>query len=67
MPPESRSESELTIPTDLISEVQNQLPVAGADFQIEGWKPSIMSRMFGFLDRRLGIARTGHIQSSFSQ
>ena len=52
MPPESRSESELTIPTDLISEVQNQLPVAGADFKIEGWKPSIMSRMFGFLDRR---------------
>ena len=52
MPPESRSESELMIPKDLLSEVQNQLPVAGADFQIEGWKPSIMSKMFGFLDRR---------------
>jgi hypothetical protein len=52
MPPESRSESELTIPKDLLSEVRNRLPASGADFQVEGWKPSIMSRMFGFLDRR---------------
>ncbi len=52
MPPESRAEFELTIPKDLLSEVQNQLPARDGDFQIEGWKPSLMSRMFGFLDRR---------------
>jgi hypothetical protein len=52
MPPESRSESELSIPKDLLSEVRNHLPAAGTNFHVEGWKPSIMSRMFGFLDRR---------------
>jgi hypothetical protein len=51
MPPESRAESELTIPKDLLSEVQNQLPASGGNFQVEGWKPSLISRMFGFLDR----------------
>lgn len=52
MPPESRSEFELSIPKDLLSEVQNQLPARGGDFQVEGWKPSLVSKMFGFLDRR---------------
>lgn len=52
MPPESRAESELTIPKDLLSEVQRHLPAARGDFKVEGWKPSLMSRMFGFLDRR---------------
>ena len=52
MPPESRAESELTIPKDLLSEVQIRLPAAGRDFKVEGWKPSLMSKMFGFLDRR---------------
>jgi hypothetical protein len=52
MPPESRAESELSIPKDLLSEVQNQLPAGRGNFQVEGWKPSLMSKMFGFLDRR---------------
>jgi hypothetical protein len=52
MPPESRAESELLIPPDLLSEVRSQLPAAGADFTVEGWKPSLMSKMLGFLDRR---------------
>jgi hypothetical protein len=50
MPPESRIESELTLPKDLLSEVQQQLPARG-DFHVEGWKPSLVARMFGFLDR----------------
>jgi hypothetical protein len=49
--PEQRSESELSIPKDLLSEVQQRLPTRRGDFQVEGWKPSFMSRMFGFLDR----------------
>ena len=52
MPPESRAESELSIPKDLLNEVQNRLPSAGTDFQVESWKPSLMSKMFGFFDRR---------------
>jgi hypothetical protein len=52
MPPESRSESELTIPKDLLAEVQQQLPRGQGNFRVEGWKPSLMSRMFGFLERR---------------
>ncbi len=52
MQPESRAESELTIPKDLITEVQSRLPAARGDFQVEGWKPSLMSKMLGFLDRR---------------
>jgi hypothetical protein len=51
MPPQSRSESELSIPKDLLSEVQRHLPARRTDFKIEGWKPSFMSRMFWFLDR----------------
>ncbi len=51
MPPESRTESELTIPQDLISEVQRHLPAHRGDFKVEGWKPSLMARMFGFLDK----------------
>jgi hypothetical protein len=51
MPPESRNESELTIPQDLLSEVQRHMPVRGGDFQVEGWKPSLVAKMFGFLDR----------------
>ena len=51
MPPESRVESELTVPQDQLSEIQRHLPAARHDFSIEGWKPSLMSRMFGFLDR----------------
>ena len=51
MPPEPRSESELSIPKDLLSEVQRHLPARRVDFKIEGWKPSFMSRMFRFLDR----------------
>lgn len=52
MPPESRAESELTIPKDLLAEVQNQLPSGRGNFQVEAWEPSLMSKMFGFLDRR---------------
>ncbi len=51
MPPESRSEPELSIPQDLLSEVQRHLPAQRGDFQVEGWKPSLVARMFGFLDR----------------
>ena len=52
MPPDSRAEHELKIPKDLLAEVQNRLPATRGDFHVEGWKPSLMSRMFGFLDRR---------------
>jgi hypothetical protein len=52
MPPESRTESELSIPKDLLSAVQAQLPAQQrGDFHVEGWKPSLVARMFGFLDR----------------
>jgi hypothetical protein len=52
MAPESRTESELTLPKDLLSEVQRHLPARrGGDFHVEGWKPSLVSKMFGFLDR----------------
>ena len=49
MAPESRTESELTLPKDLLSEVQRQLPERRGDFQVEGWKPVAGCRMFGFL------------------
>jgi hypothetical protein len=52
MPPQSRAESELTIPEDLLTAVQHQLPTGPDNFRVEAWKPSLMSRMFGFLDRR---------------
>ena len=51
MAPESRTESELTLPKDLLSEVQRHLPNRRGDFSVEGWKPSLVTRMFGFLDR----------------
>jgi hypothetical protein len=51
MAPETRTESELTLPKDLLSEVQRQLPNRRGDFHVEGWKPSLVTRMFGFLDR----------------
>jgi hypothetical protein len=51
MSPESRTEAELSLPQDLLSEVQRHLPNRRGDFQIEGFKPSFVSKMFGFLDR----------------
>lgn len=51
MAPEPRNESELTLPKELLSEVQRHIPARRGDFQIEGWKPSLVSKMFGFLDR----------------
>jgi hypothetical protein len=51
MAPESRSEAELTLPKDLLSEVQRHIPARRGDLQVEGWKPSLVSKMFGFLDR----------------
>ena len=52
MAPESRTESELTLPKDLLSEVQRHLPNRRGDFHVEGFrKPSLVSRMFGFLHR----------------
>jgi hypothetical protein len=49
MPPES--ESELSIPLDLLSAVQSHLPAHRGDLHMESWKPSLVERMFGFLDR----------------
>ena len=51
MAPESRSESELNLPKDLLSEVQRHLPKNRGDFHVEAFKPSLVGRMFGFLDR----------------
>jgi hypothetical protein len=51
MPPESRTESELTLPKDLLSEVQRHLPKGHGDFHVEAFRPSLVERMFGFLDR----------------
>jgi hypothetical protein len=51
MPPESRKESELNIPQDLLAEVERHLPARRGDFKVEGWKPSFMARVFGFLDK----------------
>ncbi len=49
MPPESKSE--LSIPLDLLSAVQRHLPARHDDLHVESWQPSLMERMFGFLDR----------------
>ncbi len=49
MPPESRTESDLNLPKDLLTEVQRHIPASQADFHIESWKPSLVARMFGFL------------------
>jgi hypothetical protein len=51
MAPESRNESELKLPQDLISELQRHTPTRRGDFHVEGWKPSLVSKMFGLLDR----------------
>ena len=51
MAPESRNESEFTLPKDLVSEVQRHIPARRGDFKIEGWKPSLVSKIFGLLDR----------------
>ncbi|HEY6458218.1 MAG TPA: hypothetical protein VIY90_23320 [Steroidobacteraceae bacterium] len=51
MAPESRKESELTLPKELLSEVQRHIPARRGDLQIEAWKPSLVAKMFGFLDR----------------
>ncbi len=47
MPPES--ETELSIPLELLSAVQRHLPSRHGDLQVESWQPSLMERMFGFL------------------
>ena len=52
MAPESRTEPELTLPKDLLAEVQRHLHGRRGDFQVEGWKRSLVARMFGFRDRR---------------
>ncbi len=52
MAPEFRREPELTLPKDLLSEVQRHLHGRRGDFHVEGWKKrSLFARMFGFLDR----------------
>jgi hypothetical protein len=52
MPPDPRTESDFTLPKDLLSEVERHLPARRGDFHVEGWKkPSLVTRVFGFLDR----------------
>ncbi len=51
MAPESSAEHELTLPKDLLSEVQRRLP-SHKDFRVEGWKPSLVQRMLGLLGGR---------------
>ncbi len=51
MPPDSRTEPELNLPKDLLAEVERHLPGGRGDFHIESFKPSLVSRVFGFLDR----------------
>jgi hypothetical protein len=51
MPPESRTEPELTLPKDLLSEVQRNLQGRRGDFHVEGWKPSLVARMLGLFER----------------
>lgn len=51
MPPHPGTESDLTFPKDLLSEIQRQLPACRDDFQVESWQPSLVARMLGFLDR----------------
>jgi len=49
---DSRTDSELSLPKDLIAELQLRAKARGGDFHIESWKkPSLVARMFGFLDR----------------
>ena len=51
MPPESRNQSELNIPKDLLAEVQQHLPTQRREFHVEGWQPSLVARMFGLIGR----------------
>jgi hypothetical protein len=51
MPPDARNQSDLNIPKDLLAEVQRQLPAQQRQFHVEGWQPSLMARVFGFLGR----------------
>jgi hypothetical protein len=52
MAPEIGTKSELTLPKDLLSEVQRHLSSRRGDFRVEGFqKPSLLARMFGLLDR----------------
>ena len=51
MAPESSIEPELTLPKDLLSEVQRHLKNGRSDFRVEGWKPSLVQRMLGMLGR----------------
>lgn len=51
MAPEFRTETELTLPKELLTEVQRHLQGRRGDFHVEGWKPSLVARMFGLLDR----------------
>ena len=55
MAPESRTESELTLPKDLLSEVQRHLPSRRGDFHVEGWKP--LAGRTGCLGSWTGAAR----------
>jgi hypothetical protein len=51
MPPDSRNQSELNIPKDLLAEVQRHLPAQRREFHVEGWQSSLVARMFGFFGR----------------
>ena len=51
MPTDSRTDPELSLPKDLIAELQRRAVARTGDFHIESWKPSLVARIFGFLDR----------------
>ena len=51
MAPETLTEPELNLPKDLLSEVQRHMNKRRGDFHVEGWKPSLVARMIGLLDR----------------
>jgi len=48
---ESRPETELHLPKDLLAEVQRHTPTRRGDFKVEGWKPSLAAKLFGLFDR----------------
>ncbi len=51
MSAESSTESQLSLPADLLSEVQRHLPQGNGDFHVEAFRPSFVERMFGLLGR----------------
>jgi hypothetical protein len=51
MPPDSRRQSELNIPKDLLAAVESHQPAPTREFHVEGWQPSLVARMFGFFGR----------------